>query len=73
VIGGGVIAFPLLCILGFYWFARPIPKVICLILALAWMGRCVVVAAMKAEWNILIFPAIVGIGWWVLHSMLKDE
>ena len=70
--GGGVIAGPLLCIMGFYWFQRPYLKYPCLIMAVGWMIMCIATAIIKSEWLILIFPTILGLGWTVLHPLLKD-
>ena len=70
--GGGVIAVPLLCIFGYYWFQRPYLKFPCLILALGWMIMCAAIAIVKSEWSILTFPAILGIGWAILHPILKN-
>ena len=70
--GGGVIAGPLLCIMGFYWFQRPYLKYPCLIMAVGWIIMCIAIAIIKSEWLILIFPAILGLGWTALHPLLKD-
>jgi hypothetical protein len=70
--GGGVVGLPLLLIFGFYAFQKPVLRVVCLAGAIAWMGMFVVIAITRSDWNMLVFPAILGLGWMALHPLLKD-
>lgn len=69
---GGPVGFPLLLILIFYYFQKPILRILCLAGVFGWIGIIVVLAIVHEDWNLLIFPAIVGIGWTALHPLLKD-
>ncbi len=70
--GGGTAVLPLLLIFGFYTFQKPILRMMCLAGTIAWMGMFIVIAITWSDWNMLIFPAILGLGWMALHPLLKD-
>ena len=72
MVGGGVIAAPLMFILGFYLLSKPGMRLACLALAIGWMLMVLVLAVIKSEWILTIFPAIIGISWSLLHPMLKE-
>ena len=59
---GGAAGIPLLFIFGFYAFDKPILRGICLAGVVGWMGMFVVMAFVHANWNMLIFPIIIGFG-----------
>ena len=72
MIGGGVFAAPLLFIIGYYVFTKPLPKIICLLLSLGWITTIIVISVIKSEWILAVFPAIIIIAWMILHPMLKE-
>jgi len=72
MIGGGVLAAPLLFIIGFYFFTNPILKIICLSLGIGWIAMILVLVVIKSEWILAVFPGIIVIAWMILHPILKE-
>jgi hypothetical protein len=70
--GGGIFALPILGIFGFYFFQNRYLRTACLIVSIGWILILAASAVVKNEWILLVFPAIVGILWAVIHPLLKE-
>jgi hypothetical protein len=72
MLGAGVLGLPLLLIFGFYSFQRSVLRLICVLGIVCWMGIFVAMGITHGDWNDMIFPAILGLGWAALHPFLKN-
>ncbi len=71
MIGGGVIGFPVLCLLGLYFSEQRIFRVLCGIGLGVWVGGTTLLFLIRQEWVLLVFPAIVMLLWMCIDSISK--
>jgi hypothetical protein len=62
----------MLLIIGFYKLQKPILRILCLAGLIGWIGSFVFRAISQCDWNMMIFPVFVGLGWAALHPLLKE-
>jgi hypothetical protein len=63
---------PLLLLVGGYLLPNRVARVSSIALLAAWFVWVVVLAVVNRQWNVLMFPALVGIAWVVASEAKRS-
>lgn len=69
--GGGVIGFPVLCLLGLYFCERRVIRLLCGVGLGVWVGGTTLLFLFRQEWLLLIFPVMVVLLWMWIDGVTK--
>jgi hypothetical protein len=70
--GGGPIAIPLLLLVAWFFLQRPWLRIICGALLIGWFILVVARAIANQEFNILIFPSLVLLAWFLISEIKRS-